>query len=173
MLAREVVIGEKYVARISGVMTVVEIINRGYRNSWVAKNLRDGERVYFKTCACLWCQASKESMKTYLGFVPVEKFVIPDGPRCESLDAIVEKLMAGATLPKPKPLPKPLPEPTPATWAEQNFRVDQSVQVRLAKIVIALTLGRNTQDLRDETGLDYSRCEEILKIRDKLIDLLG
>jgi hypothetical protein len=136
MLAREVVIGEKYVARISGDMTVVEILTRGYRNGWVAKNLRNGEEVYFKTCGCLWCLASKESMKTYLGFVPVET------------------------------------ESEPATWAEQNFRVDQSVQLRLAKIIIDVTEGKSVRGLRNEMKLSYGRCEEILEIRDKLIDLL-
>ena len=92
------------------------------------------------------------------------KFEIPDGPRIEGFDELVEKLMAGATIPQS--------EPEPASWASRNFRVDQSVQLRLAKIIIELTVGKTASDLWSETTMSRDLCEEIIEIRDKLIDLL-
>ena len=45
----EVVIGEKYIARISGKITLVEVLGKGYPKGWIGKNLATDREVYFKT----------------------------------------------------------------------------------------------------------------------------
>lgn len=68
----EVVIGGKYLARVSGLITIVEITGKGQPKGWCATNLKTNREVYFKTAGRLWGTASEEAMKTYLGFVPDE-----------------------------------------------------------------------------------------------------
>lgn len=73
MKNKDVVIGERYVARVSGRITVVEITGKGHPKGWCAKNLKTGRDVYFKTGGRLWTLASKEYMKICLGYVPKEQ----------------------------------------------------------------------------------------------------
>lgn len=50
----EVVIGTKYLAKVSGNITVVEILGKEYSNGWRAKNLKTNREVHLKTADCLW-----------------------------------------------------------------------------------------------------------------------
>ena len=68
----EVVIGTKYITRVSGNITVVEILAKLRPKGWRAKNLRTNREIYFKTAGRLWHPATKKSMEVYLGFVPID-----------------------------------------------------------------------------------------------------
>ena len=55
----EVVIGGRYIARVSGNITIVEILGKGYPKGWIAKNLKTDREVYFKTAGRLWRAATE------------------------------------------------------------------------------------------------------------------
>jgi hypothetical protein len=76
------------------------------------------------------------------------KYVIPDVPRIEGFAKLVDKLLAGATL------PPPIAKPAKPTY-------DELVKA-LADVVDKIT--------RSET-LTLSRCNEIMEIRARLFDL--
>ncbi len=44
----EVVIGERYIARVSGFTTIVEILDKGHPKGWVAKDLRTNREVHLR-----------------------------------------------------------------------------------------------------------------------------
>lgn len=115
----EVVIGGKYLARVSGLITVVEILDKGHPKGWVAKNFRTSREVYFKTGGRLWKAATKESMMNYLGFVPYEPVEFRD----------------------------------------------------LAEVILDLTECDTPASIQHNTGLPIERCEEIIEIRNKLVDI--
>jgi hypothetical protein len=78
MKNKDVVIGERYLARVSGLITVVEITGNGHPKGWCAKNLRTTREVYFKTGGRLWKIATKEDMMSCLGFVPMPRSELTD-----------------------------------------------------------------------------------------------
>lgn len=65
MKNEDVVVGERYVSRVSGSITVVEILGKGHPKGWIAKNLKTGREVHFKTGGRLWHLASEKSMMIY------------------------------------------------------------------------------------------------------------
>ncbi len=92
----------------------------------------------------------------------VVDFEIPEVPRCKRLDEIVKMLMDGATLPKmvKVKLPQML-----------DFSVSELAQA-IQDLTWWVETGQDFQNLRDMTGMTFSRCEEILEIRNKLLDIL-
>ena len=122
MKSKDVVIGERYLARVSGRITVVEITGKGHPKGWRAKDFRSPlSDVYFKTGRRLWEPATEESMKIYLGFVPI---------------------------------------------------LDKPTYDELAEALVDVVDTNGTAGIRHFTGLDLTRCKEIIEIRDKVVDIL-
>ncbi len=174
----EVVIGEKYVSRVSGNITVVEILDKGHPKGWIAKNLRTGREVHFKTGGRLWHKATESSMETYVGSSPIEKFARLDNPRCEGLVDIIKQMEAGATLPNAEPIPEAtatvFDRIAVEEWKPRVKVVKPPINFSiyyLAKIIIDLVGSDNAHDIHYKKGLPFERCEEIKRIRNKLVNI--
>ena len=188
MKKTDIKVGKFYVAEISGNLTIVKItavcVTGGW---WAIIIIKTDSQVILDSVDRFQREATSTEVKSKEVGTRLIKFEIPDGPRVKGFDEIIKKLMAGATLPKPLPeataaildrIAKGEPDiqvgPTlpPDVWAEQDFRVDRAVRLHLAKIITDLTKDKSVPDLRFVTGLPLSRCEEILEVRDKLLDFL-
>jgi len=162
MKRTEIEVGKFYIAEISGNQTIVKVTDSCQTGGWYAVIIKTNRQVILRSPSCIKREATNGEMRSKKIGVQLIKFEIPDGQRIEGFDELVKKLMDGATIPQSEP----------ASWVSRNFRVDQSVQLRLAKVIIELTAGKTASDLWSETTMSRDLCEEIIEIRDKLIDLL-
>ena len=191
----EVEIGSHYIAKVSRRITVVKVTGKGHPKGWCATNLLTGNDVYFKTGGKLQRLATESEISlkdfgirpkpaTVKACKPVG-FEIPDGPRCESLKSIIEMMANGATLPNVEPIPEATAEVF-GRIANQEFDAPvppKEEWVDRVKVIQRPILNFSTRDLAEAfadvvdkiTGrktLTYARCEEIIKIREKLFDIL-
>lgn len=182
MKKTDIEVGKFYVTEISGNLSIIKVTYAFRLSGWSAVSIKTGTQVIIKTASHLLREATESEVASKKVGTRLIKFEILDGPRVEGFDEIVKQLMSGATLLNAKPIP----EATIAIFdriarGEPDFQVGSTLSpdiafLTLAQIVQDLTWWVETeqdmQDLRDMTGTQIGRCEEILAIRDKLIDLL-
>ena len=182
MNKNDIEVGKFYVAEISGNLTIVKITAVCVTGGWWAIIVETDSQVILNSADRFQREATTAEVKSKKVGTRLIKFEIPDGTRVKGFDALITQLMAGATLPNAEPIPE-----ATAAILDRIARGEPDIQVgpqygsvkpnplsfrELAKVILDLTDGEDAFDIHGWRGLPFERCEEIIKIRDKLLDIL-
>jgi hypothetical protein len=191
MNKNDIEVGQFYVAKISGNLSIIKVTNVYSPGGWYGVIIRTNSQVIIRTATHFIREATKGEIASKKVGVRLIKFEIPDTPRVDGFDEIVKMLMAGSTLPNVEPIPEvtaevlgriargELDEPLPPKeeWCDRIKVIRPPIAVSfstrdLAKVILDLTSGKTVHDIQVETALPEERCTEILEIRAKLLDIL-
>ena len=188
----DIEVGKFYVAEISGNLSIVKITGVCVTGGWWAIIVETDSQVILNSADCFQREATGVEVSTKkVGATRQSaeiKFVIKDGPRSAGFDELIKMMVAGATLPNAEPIPEATAEifgriargePDIQVGPQCDIITEGRVEVgnppsfrKLAKVILDLTAGQDIMGIKLHTGQSFVRCEEILEVRDKLLDIL-
>lgn len=158
MKSTDIEVDKFYVAETSTNLSIVKVLWEYPTGGWYVDIIKTNNRVVIREVTRFLREATQGEIASKKVGVRLIKFEIPDGPRCEAMDELIKMMMDGATLPEMVKVNPPQPIP----FGKRE----------LAQVILDMTSGADAHDIQMDTGLPYRRCEEIIEIHDKLVDIL-